>query len=86
VLGYHRRSKMKRSNVFLVITLVIITGVILTSCGLSINGHSNPDHCPYCNSTKLEEKKPPYIFGEPMEIEYKCKKCGKEFYILQKDE
>jgi hypothetical protein len=34
MLGCYRRSKMKRTNVFLLVTLVVITGIILTGCGL----------------------------------------------------
>jgi hypothetical protein len=71
---------MKRTNVFLLVTLVVITGIILTGCGLKPGDdlHSGiKGYCPYCKRESLKYVKE----VGPGVTEYQCNNCRKQFRI-----
>jgi hypothetical protein len=76
----HRRIKMKRSNVFSVVMLILIIGVILTSCHQDV---SFTPHCPYCNSKSFKDMGKIEYDGYKEIKRVQCKTCHKDFVIIR---
>jgi len=72
---------MKKFNVFLLLIIVIITGIVFTNCDFTLYPLQ---YCPYCKSENITHIEDIYNYElRSTEQIYKCENCKKTFGIMR---